>query len=179
MNFSKRTIFAQHPIARIAAPELDRLITTLDVTYLMLTECLVSSGNRLQLRDINMPGMHYNLSGNGRLVVEGMSPIELRPHTLVILPPRHPILLEAANSRGQFTSLAHVECKVQIQPGTQQRFVAGDPNNPEIILICGYFKASYGPSIDIFAQMNSPIVESFTAKDRLDQKLKDAVGELI
>jgi AraC family transcriptional activator of mtrCDE len=124
--------------------------------------------------------MHYNLSGYGRLVVDGMSPIELRPHTLVILPPRHPIRLEAANSRGQFTNLTHVDCKAQIKSvSTLQRFVAGDPNTPEIVLICGYFKASYGSSIDIFDRMNSPIVESFAAKDRLDQKLKDAVAELI
>lgn len=178
MNVSKKTILTQHPLARIAAPELDRLMTTLDVTYLMLTECLVSSGNQLQLRDINIPGMHYNLSGYGRLVVDGMSPVELRPHTLVILPPRRPIRLEAANSRGEFTHLALVDCKPQIQPGTLQRFVAGDATNPEIVLICGYFKASYG-SIDIFDGMNAPIVESFAAEDRLDQKLKDAIAELI
>jgi AraC family transcriptional activator of mtrCDE len=71
-----------------------------------------------------------------------------------------------------------VDCKVQIQPGTLQRFVAGDANSPEIVLICGYFKASYG-SIDIFERMNGPIVESFAVEDRLDQKLKDAVAELI
>ena len=180
MGVSKQTIFPHHPIARIAAPELDRLMTALDVSYLMLTECLVSSGNSLQLRDINIPGMHYNLSGYGRLVVSDAPPIELRPHTLVILPPRRPILLEAADSRGQFTNLTHVDCKAQIQPGSAlQRFVAGDANSPEIVLICGYFKASYGPTLDLFDRMNDPIVESFTAEDHLDQKLKDAVAELI
>jgi AraC-like DNA-binding protein len=178
MNVSKKTVLTQQPIARIGATELDRLMATLDVTYLALTECLVSGGNRLQLRDINIPGMHYNLSGHGRLLVDGMSPIELRPHTLVILPPRHPIRLEAANSRGEFTDLTHVDCKPQIQPGTLQRFVAGDANTAEIVLICGYFKTSFG-SIDIFDRINTPIVESFTAADRLDQKLKDAVAELI
>src|ERR1700759_5838748 len=104
MSVSKRTILTQHPIARIAAPELDRLMTALDVSYLMLTECLVSSGNRLQLREVDIPGMHYNLSGYGRLLISDAPPIELRPHTLVILPPRRPIQLEAANSQGQFTN---------------------------------------------------------------------------
>jgi len=180
MNQSKRTILTQHPIARIAAPELDRLMTAMDVSYLMLTECLISSGNRLRLGAVDMPGMHYNLSGFGRLVVGEMPPIELKPHTLVILPPGRPFQLEAANSRGQFTNLTHVDCKAQIKPvSTLQRFVAGDANTPEIVLICGYFKASYGSSIDVFDRMNSPIVESFAAKDRLDQKLKDAVAELI
>lgn len=180
MNESKRTISTQHPIARIAAPELDRLMTTLDVSYLMLTECLVSNGNRLQIGASELPGMHYNLSGSGRLVVGEMPPIELRPHTLVILPPGRPFRLEAPNNRGQFTNLTHVDYKPQFKPGSlQQRFVAGDANAAEVVLICGYFKASYGSSIDVFGNLNSPIVESFAAKDRLEQRLKEAVAELI
>ncbi|HEY4276115.1 MAG TPA: AraC family transcriptional regulator [Rhizomicrobium sp.] len=180
MNESKKTILTQNPIARIAPPELDRLMATLDVTYLRLTECLISSGNRLQLAAADTPGMHYNLAGSGRLVVSEMPPIELRPHTLVILPPGHAFRLEAADSRGRFTDLNHVDYKPQFHPATTlQRYVAGDSNRPEIVLICGYFKASYGSSIDLFDRMNGPIVESFAAKDRLDQKLKDAVAELI
>lgn len=155
-------------------------MTALDVSYLMLTECLISSGSRLQIGAVDMPGMHYNLAGSGRLVVGEMPPIELSPHTLVILPPCRPFRLEAANSQGQFTNLTHVDCKAQLKPGSAlQRFVAGDANTPEIVLICGYFKASYGSSIDVFDRINNPIVESFAAKDRLEQKLKDAVAELI
>jgi len=155
-------------------------MTTLDVSYLLLSECLVSSGNRLQIGAVDMPGMHYNLSGFGRLMVGEMPPIELKPHTLVILPPGRPFRLEAANSRGQFTNLAHADYKAQVKSGSLlQRLVAGDANTPEIVLICGYFKASYGSSIDVFDRMNGPIVEFFTAEDHLDQKLKDAVAELI
>ena len=145
MNESKRAILARRPIARIARPELDRLMTTLDVSYLLPSECLVSSGNRLQIGAVDMPGMHYNLSGFGRLMVGEMPPIELKPHTLVILPPGRPFRLEAANSRGQFTNLAHADYKAQVKSGSLlQRLVAGDANTPEIVLICGYFKASYG-----------------------------------
>src|ERR1700743_1522429 len=115
MNESKRTILTQHPIARIAAPDLDRLMTALDVSYLMLTECLVSNGNRLQIGAVDMPGMHYNLSGSGRVVVGKMPPIELKPHTLVILPPGHAFQLEAANSRAQFTNLTHLDYQAQLK----------------------------------------------------------------
>lgn len=171
---------AQHPIARITAPELDRLLTALEVNYLMLARCLVGSGNQLQLPAIDMPGMHYNLTGSGALVVDEMPPIELKPHTLVIMPPNRAFRIKAANSRGQFTSLTLVDYAPQFKPGSiMQRFVAGDASSPEILLICGFFKASYGSSIDVFGRMNSPIVESFSAEDRLDQKLEDAVSELI
>jgi AraC family transcriptional activator of mtrCDE len=180
MNESKRTISTRKPIARIAAPELDRLLATLEVSYVMLARCLVSSGNQLQLPATAMPGMHYNLSGCGRLVVSDIPPIELRPHTLVIMPLNRSFRLEAANDRGHFTNLALVDYAPQFKPGSSmQRFVAGDANSPEILLICGFFKASYGSSIDVFDRMSDPIVESFTAKDRLDQKLEDAVAELI
>ena len=180
MGVSKGTIINQHPIARIAASDLDRLLTTLEVSYLMLVRCLVSSGYQLQLPAIDMPGMHYNLSGSGALVAGGVPPIELRPHTLVIMPPNRAFRLEAANSQGQFTNLIHVDYAPQFKPdSTMQRFVAGDANNPEIVLICGFFKASYGSTLDLFDRMNAPIVESFTAKDRLDQKLEDAVAEMV
>ena len=177
---SERTIVTQHPIARIAAPDLDRLMTSLDVSHLMLTQCLISSNIRLQLDAVDMPGVHYDLSGCGRLVVGEMPPIEVRPHTLVILPPGRPFRLEAAHSRGQITNVTHVDFPAYRKSGsTPQRFVAGDANRPEMVMICGYFKASYGSSIDVFDRINAPIVESFTANDHLDQKLKDAAAELI
>jgi AraC family transcriptional activator of mtrCDE len=46
-------------------------------------------------------------------------------------------------------------------------------------LICGYFNASYGASIDLFARLPVPIVEKFDAADQLDQKLKSALAELV
>lgn len=180
MNVAERTVFLQHPIARIAPAELDRLMTMLEVSYLMLTQCVVNRGSRLQFATVDMPGIHYALSGSGVLVVGDMSPIELRPHTLVILPAGRPIRLEAAKSRGSFANLPQVDVKGRIKPGAElQRFVAGDADATNIISICGYFKASYGSSIDIFDRMQGPIVECFAAKDRLDQKLEEAVTELI
>ena len=47
-----------------------------------------------------------------------------------------------------------------------QRFVAGDVN-PMVMLICGYFRATYGTSIDLFAGLSTPIVERFEPADEL------------
>jgi AraC-like DNA-binding protein len=58
-----------------------------------------------------------------------------------------------------------------------QRFLAGD-NEPKVMLICGYFRASYGMSIDPFATLASPIVEYFESADDLDYKLKSALAEI-
>jgi transcriptional regulator GlxA family with amidase domain len=45
-------------------------------------------------------------------------------------------------------------------------------------LICGYFRASYGMSIDLFAKLPSPIVERFETADDLEHKLKSALAEI-
>jgi AraC family transcriptional activator of mtrCDE len=78
-----------------------------------------------------MRGVHYNLSGSGAFVVDNMPPIELRPHTLVIMPPNRSFRLEAANDQGQFTNLIDVDYAPQFKPGSaMQRFVAGDAHSP-------------------------------------------------
>jgi AraC family transcriptional regulator, activator of mtrCDE len=59
-----------------------------------------------------------------------------------------------------------------------RRVLAGSAD-PHVILICGYFSASYGTSIDLFARPPVPIVEKFDAVDQLDQKLKSALAELV
>ena len=65
-----------------------------------------------------------------------------------------------------------------IAPGAFRRFVAGD-GGTHIMLICGYFRASYGGSIDLFAPLPSAIVEHFDFADQLCDKLKLAMAELI
>jgi AraC family transcriptional activator of mtrCDE len=56
--------------------------------------------------------------------------------------------------------------------------VAGE-GEPQLVLICGYFRAIYGNSIDLFGSLATPIVEQFDAADQMDQKLKSAVAELV
>jgi hypothetical protein len=60
-------------------------------------------------------------------------------------------------------------------PGGLQRFEIGE-GEPKTALIYGYFRVSYGASIDPFASLPSPIVERFDAIDQLDHKLKSFPG---
>jgi AraC family transcriptional regulator, activator of mtrCDE len=59
-----------------------------------------------------------------------------------------------------------------------RRYVAG-AGDPDIVLICGFFHASYGSSLELFSDLSSPIVERFDARDQLDHKLKSALAELV
>ena len=58
-----------------------------------------------------------------------------------------------------------------------QRFVAGDVD-PMVVLISGYFRATYGLSIDLFAGLSAPIVERFEPADELGSKLQAALAEI-
>jgi AraC family transcriptional regulator, activator of mtrCDE len=169
---------SKNPTIQIAAPDLDRLITTLEVDFVRLAECLVSPGWRLSLGPSDRPGIHYNLTGSGRIITDKWPPIQLSPHTLAILPPDTAFRIEVEHDGG--SALRTVESKQfpPFEPGKARRVAAGN-GEPRIILICGYFSASYGASIDLFARLPVPIVEKFDAADQLDQKLKSALAELV
>lgn len=73
----------------------------LEIRVLGLSECLVSEGFVLDLDGNDAPGIHYILSGTGLLHIAGAGTVALAPHTLLIVPPRHPLKLEVpANQAG-------------------------------------------------------------------------------
>jgi AraC family transcriptional activator of mtrCDE len=45
-------------------------------------------------------------------------------------------------------------------------------------LVCGCFHAVYGPGLDLFASLASPVVETFDAYDQLDRLMSYAMVEL-
>jgi AraC family transcriptional activator of mtrCDE len=173
------TLTPDQLFARPSAAELNRLLATLEIKVVRLTECLVSKGWRLEVAGPNAPGIHYNLQGEGWLVFEGQAPIALRPHTLIIVPANLSFTLEAA---GPLALTSHVQV-------TDRRLVVSAADNfgrrqagappPDLILICGYFQAVFGASIDLFTGLTAPIVEQFEPIDHIDGDLKRALDELV
>jgi len=166
------------PIARIAPEALESLLGALEVSFVALSECLVSAGYRLELGGWDAPGIHYNLVGEGRAIIGDLPPIELRPHTLIVVRPNSPFCIEAAGDRG-YADLRTVEGRGQAQAGAAvRRFVAVN-GPPDLALVCGYFRASYGACADIFENLSVPIVEQFRTEDQVDAKLQAALNELL
>ena len=152
-------------------------MTTLDVDVIGLVECLVSPGWRLSFGSADAPAIHYNLSGTGRMVVGGFAAFPLVPHTLVITPAKEPFHIEV-DDRTAVTTVNVVEAQWDPRFGERvQQFVAGDVD-PMVMLICGYFRATYGSSIDLFASLSTPIVERFEPADELGSKLQAALAEI-
>ena len=167
------------PSRRISPADLESLIDTLDVHFVELSECLVSPGYRLKVGGHRAPGIHYNLVGRGRIYICDDPPIELHPHILIIVPPNCPFSIEVDARPGGRSALKSVDGASRIVAKDRiRRYVAG-PGAPQIMLICGYFHASYGHTAELFGTLSSPIAERFDASHQLDTKLKAAMAELI
>jgi AraC family transcriptional activator of mtrCDE len=166
-------------LPRISPPDLDNLMNGLEVNVVKLAECLVSPGWRLSFGASAVPAMHYNLSGSGQLLVQGEEPIALAPHMLVIVPANRWFQLDAPDHRGEVSRERAVEPRgsSSVAAETLLTYLAGN-EHPQVAMICGYFRATYGASIDLFASLASPIVEHFDAADQLDQKLKSVLTEI-
>lgn len=167
------------PAVRISPTDLNRLLASLEVKFVVLAECLVSEGYCLEMGTVKAPGIHYNISGMGRLVIKGHEPIELKPHTLVVVPPQSAFRIEAEGfHRGQ-QNLRTVDGSLVAVSKDTIHYVAAGEGAPEVVLICGYFDACYGSAIDLFGALTAPIVEQFAEQDRLDTTLRDALAELV
>jgi AraC family transcriptional activator of mtrCDE len=164
-------------VVRISPSDLDALLSALEVRFVALAECVVSPGYGLDLSGVDAPGLHYSLFGHGTMRVEDEPPIRLAPHTLVVVPPRSAFRLEGTS--GNTVPLKTVDARLEPGPcGPIGRFVAGD-GAAQIILICGYFHATYGRTTDLFEGLRRPIVEQFDEADCIEQKLKAAMAELV
>lgn len=157
---------------------LDVLMTALEVNFVKLSECRVSAGWRLLIAPTNAPSLHYNLRGVGRMIIGSSAPFSLSPHTLVIAPPGRAFAVDAQGDDGAYGHRGTIDSRrVDLENTATRRVIAGDSDSG-LVLICGYFRASYGVFVDLFSTLPAPIVEHFDAADGLDGKLKAALSEL-
>lgn len=169
----------KQPVLRISPADLDNLMSTLDGRFVALSECLVTKGHRLEMGAAAVPGIHYNLKGEGTMYIGDAPPIVLAPHTLIVVPPNVPFRIEVAVADSENPTLKTVDGRVHtISKDGIRRFIAGE-GAPDVIMICGFFTASYGQAADLFSTLTAPIVEQFDASDELDHKFKRALSELV
>ena len=167
---------AGEPFWRISRQDLDKLMTTLDVTFVRLSECALAAAAHLSVARTNASTIHCCLRGAGVILLDDETPMRLTSHTLVIVPPGQAMTVAATEhataprntskyNNGGFT------------PGASQRHTVGD-GEPALVLACGSFRANYGPALDLFGSLATPIVETFDVHDQLDQVMAYAMAEL-
>jgi AraC family transcriptional regulator, activator of mtrCDE len=156
--------------------DLDRLLVELEVDSVTLSECAVSPEWTLAFPRRVLSAIHYNISGTGQLLVENFPPINLTPHTLVIIPARTSCEIAAPPFR-----CAPNSRNTEHFTGGLGKIFAQSAGSGEaaVRVMCGYMQATYGNSIDVFGSLTMPIVERFNESNGLDEKLKMARAELI
>ena len=165
---------AGHPV-KLSTTDLNNLMQALDIDVVALTELLVPSGHRVQFGTIDVPGIHYNLSGVGRMSINGGPETPLSPHLLIIVPPNTPFMIEVDGGNGP-PKLISRDCWTR-QDGILR--VAVPDGQPEIVQICGFFNASFGQSVRLFGELREPVIEQFEPADKIDLKLREAINELL
>jgi AraC family transcriptional regulator, activator of mtrCDE len=167
------------PMLRMPRAALEKLVGTLEVQFVKLAECVVSPGWRITLDGSDAPAIHYNIGKTGVMLLDGHEPVELKPHTLVIVPAGRSFSVEGFHDTTPSTAIRTVEGNAQtFAPGSMRRFVAGT-GVPQVLLICGYFQATFGACVELFAGLSAPIVEHFDSTDSVDRKLTSALDELM
>jgi AraC family transcriptional activator of mtrCDE len=164
------------PFWRISRQDLDKLMTTLDITFVRLSECALAAGAHLAVARAKASTIHYCLRGVGFILLDDETPIRLTPHTLVIVPPGRAMTI-AATERPTAPRNVGKHGEGAFAPGSSHRHTVGD-GEPTLVLACGSFRANYGPALDLFASLATPIVETFDVHDQLDQVMAYAMAEL-
>lgn len=162
------------PAAKLATADLNNLIRTLEIDVVALTEMLIPPGYRSEMGTMDVPAIHYTISGSGRISIGNGPWISLEPHLLIIKPPNTPFTIEVDGELGA-KRLVTRDCWKQ-HDGLLR---IGVPNEqPEIIQICGFFNASFGQSVGLFRELREPVIEKFKPTDKIDLRLREAVEEL-
>jgi AraC family transcriptional regulator, activator of mtrCDE len=132
----------------MSVTDLDTLLMGLDVGFTRLSRSTISHGLSQSSSTTDGPGIHYILSGAGRMLFSKHQSLPLAPRTLVITPRERSEKLEV--------------------------LVEGQ----DIVTIFGEFDATYGGSIDLFAKLPMPLVERFQESDRIGALLQEALDEM-
>jgi AraC family transcriptional activator of mtrCDE len=145
---------------------LNRMVSTMDVQVIALSECVVGPGFALDLNECDAPSFHYIREGHGRLYTPDDSPAEVGPQTLIIVPPKCTFRFEPTSPhRSEIASVQESQ-----GPGR---------TGTTTFMLCGIFRSLYGSSTDLFDTLDVPIVEQFSKDDALEPRLQLALTELI
>ena len=165
---------------KLAARDWEILISTLEVEVVWLSHCLVSPGYRLDMGGIDFPGIHYNIGGKGRMIVRDRERIDLEPHTLIVVPPGSPFKLEVPHGQQPATEVQTVVGMEVVEKKREiYQFVAGDPADAQLNLVCGFFRASYGQATRLLEGLQMPIIEKFGPEAQIGERLRSAVAEFL
>ncbi len=154
---------------------LDHLLATLDIGVTHFTVCDIRDGWGMRFDVCRTASVHYCLAGAGNLTVDGGLPIQLEPHTFVLLPPGIAYRIES-----NATEPVQIEHRVRLC-GVSSResiptLVAGD-GEPGIATACGELRVGLAGGLDLFASLREPLVVRFGGDESLQDQFVRLLAE--
>jgi len=144
---------------------LDHLLAVLDIGVTHFTVCDIRHGWGLRFDACKTASLHYCLTGVGALTIQGALPIQLEPHTFVLLPPGVAYRLESASPkpvrlehRARLCGLPSHESVPTLTVGKGQQ---------GITTACGELRMGLAGGSDLFITLGEPLVVRFGGADGL------------
>lgn len=144
---------------------LDRLLAVLDIGVPHFTVCDIRDGWEMCFDSCTSASLHYCLAGVGTLVVPGLAPIPLAPHTFVLLPPGGAYRLESATSNA-VENERRGRVHATPSPQTSPIQCAGE-GRQGVETACGVLRIGLADGSDLFTLLGTPLVVHFGGPDGL------------
>ena len=164
------------PSWRISRADLDKLMMSLQVGDVRLSECALGTGSQIEIVRSDYPTIYYVCAGSGALLVEGEAPIDLSAHTLVVVPARKSMTIGTLDAQGSVPRTTTAGRLSLFIPGASPSHQVGQ-GEPVLRVMCGSFSAVYAAGFDLFSSQVHPIIEIFDPHDQLDQVMNCAMVE--
>jgi AraC-like DNA-binding protein len=119
--------------------------------------------------------LHYCLSGLGKLVLRGMAPIQLAPHSLVLLPPGLAYRLESVSSKPLLPERWRQVCGAAPEEFLS-RPIAGDCQ-AGVETACGELRIGLADGTELFTSLGTPIVVHFGSTEGLQDQFAMLLAE--
>lgn len=141
--------------------------------------CVVSTGWRLKLSELELATLHFVLRGHGQLRVPKAPPVALAPYHLVVVPAGRMHALQVPSDQVR-------EVDARNGPGDRHRVaehVAGLDGDRELVVACGQLQARYGDAVPVFAMLDRPLVVDLSATPAVgalfEQILRESTGDAL
>jgi len=143
---------------------LDHLLAVLDIGVTHFTICDIRDGWGLRSDACKTASLHYCLAGVGTLTIRRSRPIQLEPHTFVLLPPGVAYRLDSASPKRVRLERARL-CGVSSRESVP-RLTVGE-GQQGIATACGQLHMGLAGGSDLFSSLGEPLVVRFGGAEGL------------
>jgi AraC-like DNA-binding protein len=152
---------------------IDRFLEDLALEVEPFATCVVSSGWRLRMSDLQVATLHFVLRGEGSLRLAGGPGLDLRPYRLAVVPERRTHVLQVPPGPVREVRIG----PDRPGPAGIVEHVAGIDGDRELLVACGRVRARYGGALPVFGLLDRPLLVDFSDDDPVTHAFRHLLDE--